>query len=494
MDSDNCKIACQLISQTYINQGSQALTRRRKLIKTLLSQRRMPATGWDDASIELFLQEVALMDGNNFIDNVGLGEREARVASELVARRHYRLAHGIGRSGEVAAEQPKAAGSSLLAKLTNSLVADALSIAGIGDLGPVLTLPLATGMALTLTMLALRERRPQARYVIWPRIDQKTCLKCITAAGYEPVVVSMALQGDQLVTDLHAVDAAIRKVGAEAIACVLTTTSCFAPRAPDDVVGIARLCARFDFPHVINNAYGVQSAALCALITSAWRKGRVDAIIQSTDKNFMVPVGGAVIAAPKNRSYLIEIVNKLYPGRAAMAPLLDVLITLLHWGAAGWRQMLQQREELYPVMLAALQECAAEVGERVLVTPENPISMGITLDSLNQGPPGATFLGSMLFARGASGARVVAPGKVQEVAGIKFQGYGASCDNYPSAYLTVAAAIGSTKEDIDEFLRRLRTCFEEFRKKNGDREIVVPEEMEGGAVKEQGEKYNVKIV
>ena len=47
------------------------------------------------------------MDSNNFPDNIGVGEREARVASDLVARRHFRLAHGIGRSGDVAAEQPK---------------------------------------------------------------------------------------------------------------------------------------------------------------------------------------------------------------------------------------------------------------------------------------------------------------------------------------------------------------------------------------------------
>lgn len=47
------------------------------------------------------------MDSNNFVDNVGVGEREARVASGLVARRHFRLTHGIGRSGDVAAEQPK---------------------------------------------------------------------------------------------------------------------------------------------------------------------------------------------------------------------------------------------------------------------------------------------------------------------------------------------------------------------------------------------------
>lgn len=52
-------------------------------------------------------QDCSLMDSNNFIDNVGVGEREARVFSPLVSRRHYRLAHGIGRSGDVAAEQPK---------------------------------------------------------------------------------------------------------------------------------------------------------------------------------------------------------------------------------------------------------------------------------------------------------------------------------------------------------------------------------------------------
>lgn len=42
-------------------------------------------------------QDAALMDSNNFPDNVGVGEREARVACPLVARRNYRLAHGIGR-------------------------------------------------------------------------------------------------------------------------------------------------------------------------------------------------------------------------------------------------------------------------------------------------------------------------------------------------------------------------------------------------------------
>lgn len=48
------------------------------------------------------------MDSNNFLHNIGVGEREGRVACPMVARRHYRLAHGIGRSGDIAAQQPKA--------------------------------------------------------------------------------------------------------------------------------------------------------------------------------------------------------------------------------------------------------------------------------------------------------------------------------------------------------------------------------------------------
>ena len=57
----------------------------------------------------------------------------------------------------------QAAGSSLLAKRANLLVADALRQAGMLDVGAVTVLPLATGMALTLTLLALKAKRPQAR-------------------------------------------------------------------------------------------------------------------------------------------------------------------------------------------------------------------------------------------------------------------------------------------------------------------------------------------
>ncbi len=65
-----------------------------------------------------------------FTGNVGVGEREARIASRLVAKRHYHLGHGIGRSGDISEVQPKAAGSSLISKLTNSFVMDVIKSSG----------------------------------------------------------------------------------------------------------------------------------------------------------------------------------------------------------------------------------------------------------------------------------------------------------------------------------------------------------------------------
>ena len=51
-------------------------------------------------------------------------------------------------------------------------------------------------------------------------------------------------------------------------------------------------------------------------------------------KNFLVPVGGAIVCAAKGNGYLVDKVRKLYPGRASISSTLDVLITLLEMGKA----------------------------------------------------------------------------------------------------------------------------------------------------------------
>ena len=100
-------------------------------------------------------------------------------------------------------------------------------------------------------------------------------------------------------------------------------------------------------------------------------------------------------------------------------------------------------------------------GERVLHTPNNRISIGVSLQNLNERvfKPNnieATFLGGYLFNRRVSGVRVVAGGKTQTVADISFNNYGSHVDNYPVLpYFTAAATIGQSADEIRIFLARL---------------------------------------
>lgn len=56
MDADNLALASGLVSRSYISQGGQALAKRHKLIKSLLSSRRLPQEGWDEDTIEVFIK------------------------------------------------------------------------------------------------------------------------------------------------------------------------------------------------------------------------------------------------------------------------------------------------------------------------------------------------------------------------------------------------------------------------------------------------------
>ena len=270
-----------------------------------------------------------------------MGEREGRVFSKLVSKRHFHLAHGIGRSGDISETQPKAAGSSLLLQLCTSLASQTLKLSGISN-ATCLLLPVATGMSLSLVLMALKSNYPSRYKVVWPRIDQKSCFKSIYLAGCSPIVVENLLEGDELRTDVPAIER-ILKEGGEDILCVLTTTSCFAPRAPDKLVEVSELCKKYDICHVANNAYGMQSSKTTYLISEACRRGRLDAFVQSMDKNLMVPVGGAIVASTQNEQ-LIDDVSKCYPGRASASPIIDLFITLLSMGANTYKSLLNQRK------------------------------------------------------------------------------------------------------------------------------------------------------
>ncbi|CAK9104435.1 O-phosphoseryl-tRNA(Sec) selenium transferase (Liver-pancreas antigen) (LP) (SLA-p35) (SLA/LP autoantigen) (Selenocysteine synthase) (Sec synthase) (Selenocysteinyl-tRNA(Sec) synthase) (Sep-tRNA:Sec-tRNA synthase) (SepSecS) (Soluble liver antigen) (SLA) (UGA suppressor tRNA-associated protein) (tRNA(Ser/Sec)-associated antigenic protein) [Durusdinium trenchii] len=487
-----------LVNPNYVEQGAQARNSRSKHFTALFIQRRLPDVGWKEDDIQALLDEMASFDTNNFEGNVGVGEREGRVISDLVRRRHFGLTHGIGRSGDVMAEQPKAAGSSLLVQLTRYLALDAIRLAGIKAAKACAVLPAATGLTMTLVFLALRQMRPEGKYVVWSRIDQKSCFKAIGAAGLKPIVVELKpIEGtDALGTDLEGMRSAIEQVGADEVLCICTTTSTFAPRVPDFIDEVAVMAQELQVPHVINNAYGLQCSKCAHLVETGCRRGRVDAFVQSTDKNFMVPVGGAIVAAPS--AALVDKVSGLYPGRASMSPVLDLFITLLSLGAPGWTGLLQERKENAKWFEERLGTVSSKLGLRVLKVPANRISFCIDLSPLGRSTDGAedmdhlTFLGSALFTRRVSGPRVVlctpkpgaatldvetpadtikVKGKYQKVIdGTPFECYGAHTNFYPCCYLTAACAIGASRKEMDAFLERLEAAVQDYKNGAGRKE------------------------
>lgn len=101
---------------------------------------------------------------------------------------------------------------------------------------------------------------------------------------------------------------------------------------------------------------------------------RVDAFVQSTDKNLMVPVGGSIIAG-----FDADFVRKVaqnYPGRASSSPTIDVFITLMQMGTSGYKALMDDRKENYKLLKNEMVKVAEKYGERVLETKNNPISIG----------------------------------------------------------------------------------------------------------------------
>ena len=103
------------------------------------------------------MNRIALMDSNNFKNNCGVGEREARIFSSIVRSKNFNLGHGIGRSGDVNALQPKAIGSSLVVQLSRTMTLNIFQkVLGMSCIKDLIILPFATGMAISISLQTLR--------------------------------------------------------------------------------------------------------------------------------------------------------------------------------------------------------------------------------------------------------------------------------------------------------------------------------------------------
>ena len=161
----------------------------------------------------------------------------------------------------------------------------------------------------------------------------------------------------------------------------------------------------------------------------------------------------------------------MYPGRASATPCVDLLATLLGLGRSGWRSLLDEREAQLEGFRSSLEDVARKHGERILDTPHNRISFGVTLSALaakarrvkdddNAVRDRCTKFGSMLFTRCVSGTRVVArETEAKDISGYSFVGWGASCDDYPVPYFTAACALGASEQELADFVGRLDRAF-----------------------------------
>ncbi len=319
MDNDIEKRLTDLIPKNMALRGRITIDALLAPVKDILNRQRFPDKPLTERQVELMFTLLSSMDTDKDPAAARVGEREGRTIAPLLDRLSTGFNHGIGRSGHLTAPQPKAAGASLMQQVTNHVALDAIRRLGLENVRAGIVAPLSTGMSIALILGALR-RTLNIKEVLYPRIDHTSPRRAISFAGLQEIPVSTILEGDAVRVDLADLEKRLSKGNG---AAVLATTTFFPPRESDPVKDIAKLCAESDTPLVINNAYGVQSETIMHSVRSAIDAGRVDAVVQSSDKNFLTPVGGSIIVSPDKE--IIDSIAETYAGRATAAPIVQTL-------------------------------------------------------------------------------------------------------------------------------------------------------------------------
>jgi O-phospho-L-seryl-tRNASec:L-selenocysteinyl-tRNA synthase len=419
------------IPKNILDRGLTVLDTESQPIKLLFEQRRVPEKGWKDSQIEGLLNLLATMDSDKDSKAASVGEREGRVASPVVSRLAGGFHHGVGRSGNLPEAQPKAPGGSLMYFFANKLATDALKRSGVPNIKKAIVFPMATGMTLALILCALRDLT-RRKEVVYPQVDHKTPLKAIRLAGLQERIVKGEVYGDAVNVPTEEIEKAVN----ENTAAILSTTTFFSPRESDKIKDIARIAEEKEVPHIINNSFGVQSRDIMKLVRGAIDAGRVDAVVQSTDKNFLTPVGGAIVVSP--REEFLDAVSGSYAGRATAAPIVQFLAAILSIGLEGYEKLRTQQEENRKFLESALMEVAEKHSQRIL-NVYNPISVAMTLEGRN-----AKKIGKALYTARVYGARA-----------LEKNDFGVCCPQYISSYINFDACIGTPKNDITLAIERL---------------------------------------
>jgi O-phospho-L-seryl-tRNASec:L-selenocysteinyl-tRNA synthase len=440
------------IPQNMLERGQIVLNNFLKPIKILFEQRSVPVEPWSKEQIEFLLLTLSNMDTDKDRNAARVGEREARIASNLHLKTSAGFCHGIGRSGFLTAPQPKAPGGSIMYEISNYLARDILRKLGLPNIKDSIVVPLCTGMSLSLILGALKpdwekDELKNKKTVLLPQIDHKSLLKSIDLMGLKTKIIKGKIFGDAVRIPIED----IRDSVDDECYAIVSITSFFPPRESDDLKEISKLAHEYGLVHIIINAYGVQSPEWMKIIRSAIDAGRVDAIIQSTDKNFLTPVGGALIASPSKE--IITKISQAYAGRASATPVVNFLISMLSLGINGYQKLIEEQQQNRELLEKKLTIVAERIEERVLDV-FNPVAVALSLKNLKEEHLFA--LGGALYNLRVTGPRVYNP---QEKA------FGTCCDNYPTPYIVMNAAIGSEVRDIVSAVERFEKAYAQITQK-----------------------------
>jgi len=437
------------IPKNMLNRGQLVLNEFLNPIKILFEQRSVPNKPWTDEQIEFLLQTLSNMDTDKDINAARVGEREGRIASKLHLRMSAGFCHGVGRSGFLTAPQPKAPGGSIMYELSNYLARNILRNTGLPNIKEAIVVPLCTGMSLSLALSALKSSKSERelnhkRTVLVPQVDHKSLLKAIDFAGFKAKTIPGQIFGDAVRIPIDD----IKNHFDNDCFAIISITSFFPPREHDNIKEISKFAQEKNLVHIVINAYGVQSPEWMKLIRSAIDAGKIDAIIQSTDKNFLTPVGGAVIASPLKEN--ITKISQAYAGRASATPIVNFLISMLSIGIMGYQKLLKEQQHNREILERKLREIAEKLNERILDV-YNPVAVALSLQNLSEKKLYA--LGGALYNLRVTGPRVYNP---------KENPFGTCCSNYPTPYIVMNAAIGASEKDIISAVERFEKAYNQI--------------------------------
>jgi len=434
------------ISENMLNRGQLVLNNFLKPIQNLFEQKNVPQNAWSDDQIEFLLKTLSNMDTDKDDKASRVGEREARIASRLHLETSAGFCHGIGRSGFLTAPQPKAPGGSIMYELSNYLALNFLKKFGLPNAKKAIVVPLCTGMSLALCLGALKPdwNNPNLinkRTVIVPQIDHNALIKAFDLIGVKRKVVKGKIFGDAVRIPIKDIEQSLD----DYCFAIISLTSFFPPREHDDIKEISKFAKKHDLVHIVINAYGLQSPEWMKLIRIGIDAGRIDAIIQSTDKNVLTPVGGAIIASPMED--IITKISQGYAGRASATPVVNFLISMLSLGIEGYQQLLEEQQKNRKLLEDKLQEVAEKSNEKIFEV-FNPVAVAMSLNNLKKEQLFA--LGGALYNLRVTGPRVYNPEEST---------FGTCCANYSTPYIVLNAAIGVKSQDIISAVERFEKAY-----------------------------------